>query len=237
MRALTDEQREELKAENKRKKDELQAHLQRCMDEGQRIAIDMSFADDSSALNTEQEARSLVKQLSYVYSVIKKEGCISLHLASYQGELATLLDQSGCQSWKVHRHNPPVEKVFDVSELVYLTPDSPNDLTELDKSSVYVIGGIIDRTRTKRISFDKAEACGIRTARLPLGLAKIKTAGLVLNIDTVIKIIAEFQSSGDWEEAIRQHVPKRLLPSTPSVPSSAAEEDEPQDPPSTEAET
>lgn len=36
-----------------------------------------------------------------------------------------------------------------MGDLVYLTADSPNVLSDLDPSKVYVIGGIVDRNRHK----------------------------------------------------------------------------------------
>lgn len=41
-------------------------------------------------------------------------------------------------------------------ELVYLTADSPNTLTQLETEKVYVIGGIVDRNAHKGLCFKKA---------------------------------------------------------------------------------
>lgn len=43
------------------------------------------------------------------------------------------------------------EDLFEPDSLIYLSPDSENILTSLDKSKVYVIGGIVDGT-VKKVS-------------------------------------------------------------------------------------
>jgi hypothetical protein len=66
-----------------------------------------------------------------------------------------------------------------VGDVVYLTADSPNTLSELDTSKVYVIGGIVDRNRHKGICYERAQAAGVATAKLPIGdLFKLATSNV-----------------------------------------------------------
>ncbi len=46
--------------------------------------------------------------------------------------------------------------------------DAEEELTELDPSRAYIIGGIVDRNRYKGLCRSRAEAGGIKTARLPI---------------------------------------------------------------------
>ncbi len=67
---------------------------------------------------------------------------------------------SGLENWHISREQQPYIDVFQdrKADLVYLTADSPNELSELDSSKLYIIGGIVDRNRHKNICFRKAES-------------------------------------------------------------------------------
>lgn len=55
------------------------------------------------------------------------------------------------------------------SSIIYLTGDSPNVLTTIEEGKSYILGGIVDRNRYKKLCFDKAEQQGIQHAQLPIG--------------------------------------------------------------------
>ena len=82
------------------------------------------------------------------------------HCAVVQGGIAKQAEKqlSGIENWQITRHQMPYIEFFQdrKADLVYLTADSPNELSELDSSKLYVIGGIVDRNRHKNICFNKA---------------------------------------------------------------------------------
>lgn len=88
------------------------------------------------------------------------------------------------------------------SQLVYLTPDSPNTLEGLSKGHAYVIGGITDKNRYKRLCLEKAEHDNIKTARLPIEEYVTMSSRKVLPINTGISYAPAVFS--------------RLIPSSPS---------------------
>ncbi|KAI0040430.1 hypothetical protein FA95DRAFT_1566390 [Auriscalpium vulgare] len=94
--------------------------------------------------------------------------------------------------------------------VVYLTADSPDELTELKEGETYIIGGICDHNRYKVLCLDKAQASGIRAAQLPIGryLAHLPTRK-VLTVNQVFEILVHWTETRDWEQALYTVIPKR----------------------------
>ena len=121
------------------------------------------------------------------------------------------LAKNGGTAWRLHRHTAPVFDVFpNKSSLVYLTPDSPNVLGEIDPTKIYVIGGLVDRVVLKNKSLSRAFTHGVATARLPLKEFFSKQgpkgekhmSNMALAVDRVIEILMKKYEVGDWDEAL-----------------------------------
>lgn len=54
---------------------------------------------------------------------------------------------------------------YKKNQIVYLSADAEETLTELKKDEIYIIGGIVDRNRYKFLTLNKAERLGIRCAK------------------------------------------------------------------------
>ena len=97
-------------------------------------------------------------------------------------------------------------------ELVWLTPDADAPLLELNTNDVYVVGGLIDRTVIKNHTLNLARDAGVRVARLPLKeFAPISNVHPILDVVTVVQMVAEVHSGAPWAEAIEQHMPVRHI--------------------------
>lgn len=94
-------------------------------------------------------------------------------------------------------------------EVVYLTSDSPDTLTELRPYSTYIIGGLVDRNRHKGICYKRAMDRGMKTAKLPIGDYMQMTSRFVLATNHVAEIMLRWLELGDWGKAFLQVVPKR----------------------------
>lgn len=94
-------------------------------------------------------------------------------------------------------------------DIIYLTSDSPETLTELRPYSTYIIGGLVDRNRHKGICYKKAMGRGMRTAKLPIGDYMQMSSRFVLATNHVSEIMVRWLELGDWGEAFERVVPKR----------------------------
>ncbi|XP_074445601.1 tRNA methyltransferase 10 homolog A isoform X4 [Larus michahellis] len=92
-------------------------------------------------------------------------------------------------------------------DLVYLTSDSPDVLSELDEKKAYVIGGLVDHNHHKGITYKKAVEQGISHAQLPLGNFVKMNSRKVLAVNHEF---GEALNTGRWKQATYSSTPKEL---------------------------
>jgi tRNA (guanine9-N1)-methyltransferase len=207
--AIKEARRVEIKRLDREKR---AAYLRSCED-GCSVVLDLGFDADM----TEKERKSVVQQVMHCHGSNKKSKCPGrVHLTSVEGETEKgLLAVQGYPNWPGFTVSPePYLDLFPKESLVYLTADSENVVHELDRGKVYIIGAIVDRNRLKDVTFQKAQAQGIATAKLPLGEEMKGASTPVLTINHVFNILLEFQACKSWGEAFQAVLPsrKRLLP-------------------------
>eukprot|EP00299_Pterocystis_sp_00344_P007323 c2317_g1_i1.p1 GENE.c2317_g1_i1~~c2317_g1_i1.p1 ORF type:complete len:347 (+),score=96.02 c2317_g1_i1:23-1063(+) len=211
---MTEEQRiaeRERIALNKQQQQQLRQltreRLANALTNGLRIVFDCSF----DHLMNDKETVSLCRQLHYSYAFNKTlEKPCQIHITSMDGHrTAKRFEQIQGYAWKAHVHKEHFTEVFDSAEIVYLSADSPNEITEFKQSEVYIIGAFVDKNRHKGVTFEKAQSLNVRTARLPLDKHIQMNTVKVLTTNHVFEIIAKVQQSSDWAEAIHSTVPLR----------------------------
>ncbi|PGH31278.1 tRNA (guanine9-N1)-methyltransferase [[Emmonsia] crescens] len=97
----------------------------------------------------------------------------------------------------------------DEGEVIYLSSDSPNTLTELKPYSTYIIGGLVDKNRHKGICYKSAMEKGIKTAKLPISDYMQMHSRPVLATNHVVEIMIRWLELGDWGKAFCLVLPKR----------------------------
>lgn len=94
-------------------------------------------------------------------------------------------------------------------EIVYLSSDSSETLTELKPYSTYIIGGLVDKNRHKGVCYKRATELEIRTAKLPIGEYLRMASRHVLATNHVVEIMLKWLELGDWGQAFMQVIPQR----------------------------
>ena len=94
-------------------------------------------------------------------------------------------------------------------EIVYLTAEASEDLTELKPYSTYIIGGLVDKNREKGLCHKRATGKGVRTARLPIGKYLEMQSRKVLATNHVVEIMLKWLQCGSWSESFSAIIPKR----------------------------
>lgn len=94
-------------------------------------------------------------------------------------------------------------------EVIYLSSDSPDTLTELKPYSTYIIGGLVDKNRHKGICYKHAVEAGVKTAKLPIGDYVQMASRSVLTTNHVVDIMLQWLELKDWGEAFLKVLPQR----------------------------
>ncbi|KAJ5592543.1 hypothetical protein N7537_009447 [Penicillium hordei] len=94
-------------------------------------------------------------------------------------------------------------------EIIYLSSDSENTLTELKPYSTYIVGALVDKNRHKAVCYNQAVEKGIKTAKLPIGQYIQMAHRPVLATNHVIEIMLAWLELRDWGKAFMKVIPTR----------------------------
>lgn len=99
--------------------------------------------------------------------------------------------------------------LFPQKNLVYLSPHSKNVLDNFNSEDVYIVGAFVDRGNPQPVSTSIANRENIRHASFPIDQNVVWCQGTKsLTLDTVIKIMLDWRSTGNWKTAF-QNLPSR----------------------------
>jgi len=171
------------------------------------VVIDCSFDEYMG----EKDINRLVSQIQYSYSANRRaENPVQLYATSVSSKTKTRLESVGdYRGWDVYFKDESYSEVFGLENVVYLSSDSPNVLTELEEGKAYVIGGLVDHNRQKGLCHRLAEERGIYHAQLPISqYIQLKTRN-VLTVNQVFEILLHMTEKNNWEEAFYTAIPKR----------------------------
>nr|XP_009935283.1 PREDICTED: tRNA methyltransferase 10 homolog A [Opisthocomus hoazin] len=174
-----------------------------------RLIVDCSF-DDLMML---KDVKKLHKQIQRCYAENRKAfHPVQFYLTSHGGQLKSNMNENdkGWVNWKdIQIRTEHYSELMKKEDLVYLTSDSPEILSELDEKKAYVIGGLVDHNHHKGITYKKAVEQGIGHAQLPLGNFVKMNSRKVLAVNHVFEIILAYLEKRDWKEAFFSVLPQR----------------------------
>ncbi|KAM9381803.1 tRNA methyltransferase 10 homolog A isoform 1-T1 [Phaethornis superciliosus] len=174
-----------------------------------RLVIDCSFDE----LMVPKDVKKLHKQIQRCYAENRKAfHPVQFYLTSHGGQLKSNMNENdkGWVNWKdINIRTEHYSELIKKEDLVYLTSDSPDVLSELDEKKAYVIGGLVDHNHHKGITYRKAVEQGIGHAQLPLGNFVKMNSRKVLAVNHVFEIILAYLEKRDWKEAFCSVLPQR----------------------------
>ncbi|KAI0217164.1 tRNA (guanine(9)-N1)-methyltransferase [Lamellibrachia satsuma] len=172
-----------------------------------RVAVDCSFDD----LMTERCVSQLVQQLQHCYSANRRAANpLQFYVTGLDGKTQQRMNDLGdYRGWDVHFRTPNYFEEFDKVNVVYLTSESPNVLSTLEESKVYIIGGLVDHNHQKGLCHRLACEKSISHAQLPISKYLQMQTRKVLTINHVFEILLRFTETSSWEKAFDLVIPKR----------------------------
>jgi len=186
------------------------------------LIIDLSFHNKYKI--TKMGHLSLIRELLYALSVNRRSPIpFQLHLTGVNDAIKADLKKSN-----VGEDHPCLNitsqsnlDIFPSEKLVYLSPDSKNDLTSFNHEDIYVIGGIVDNADNRTpLTISAAKKHKIRHARLPM--TRVMGMRCDLNIDTCVAIMNDVRIYNDWFYAMRwippRYLKNRIMPRETSKP-------------------
>ena len=183
------------------------------------VCIDLQFGEKMS----DKEISHLAGQIRRVYGSNKSSANpVKLSLVNLSENKRTYKifceKNDGFKNYILHRTEKTLIDYFSSQKekLVYLTPDSPAPLEELNNDKVYVIGGLVDDSVQKDTTKTYAADNQIVTARLPIQEHCLRNSAgnysfkQILTINQVFEILLKFYECKDWSIALGNVMPKRV---------------------------
>ncbi|CAG9317040.1 unnamed protein product [Blepharisma stoltei] len=173
-----------------------------------KVIIDCEFNE----LLTEREKTSLKQQIMFSYAENKKsENPVDLKLTGVDDSMEQEIKNLSSGNWAIDICKQNYIDLYEKEKLVYLTADATEEVDEFEKDKFYIIGGLVDHNRLKRITIDKANSQGIKSAKLPLGRFKDTKIdwSRVLAVNHVFQLVLKYVEFQDWPTAIECSLPPR----------------------------
>ncbi|XP_007456072.1 PREDICTED: tRNA methyltransferase 10 homolog B isoform X1 [Lipotes vexillifer] len=183
---------------------------------GPRLCIDLSMTHHMS----KKELSRLAGQIRRLYGSNKKADrpfwiCLTGFTTDSPLYEECLRMNDGFSSYLLDITEEDCFSLFPLETLVYLTPDSEHALEDVDLNKVYILGGLVDESIQKKVTFQKAQEHSVKTARLPIQEYMVRRQNgknyhsEILAINQVFDILSTYFETQNWPEALKKGVSSR----------------------------
>ncbi|XP_060092998.1 tRNA methyltransferase 10 homolog B [Heteronotia binoei] len=180
---------------------------------GPRLCVDLSMTTHM----TTKEISRLAAQIRRLYGSNKKsQKPFWLYLTGFvqNSPIAEecLRMNDGFSSYLIDVTPESYLDLFPLETIVYLTPDAEKALEEVDPHKVYILGGLVDESIQKRLTFQNAHERHLQMARLPIQEYMVKKANAknyhstTLAINQVFDALSTYCETKSWAEALKAAV-------------------------------
>nr|XP_021527184.1 tRNA methyltransferase 10 homolog B isoform X3 [Aotus nancymaae] len=180
---------------------------------GPRLCIDLSMSHHMS----KKELSRLAGQIRRLYGSNKKADrpfwiCLTGFTTDSPIYEECLRMNDGFSSYLLDITEEDCFSLFPLETLVYLTPDSEHALEDVDLNKVYILGGLVDESIQKKVTFQKAREYCVKTARLPIQEYMVRNHNgknyhsEILAINQVFDILSTYLETHNWPEALKKGV-------------------------------
>ncbi|XP_033745278.1 tRNA methyltransferase 10 homolog C-like [Pecten maximus] len=190
----------------------------RSMEYGPELVYDLGFKSDASPSHIFREESRIRRQLmETIHTNSKQRFPFHLVFCNVNERSRSMLEEVAADV-PITITDRGYLDMFDRCELVYLSPDSPEELETFDHNHVYIVGCITD-LETKPFTKLKAQKHGIKHKKFPIKRYLGNTTTSLLTLNQVCNVLYDLKDTDNWRRALR-HVPERFQKTQDNKPRS-----------------
>ncbi|CAF1082738.1 unnamed protein product [Adineta steineri] len=179
------------------------------------ICIDCAYNESMSS----KEIASLARQIGRCYSSNRRATKpVRLILTNWSND--SLLAQecrrvnNGFDNYQIILDDKPIYETYPSERLIYLSPNGDKILTEVNEQTIHVIGGLVDESVRKNMTYQSCQDKNITCCKLPIEtyMEHSVTGGTfnqILSINQVFDILVTYMTTNDWGQTLKKNIPER----------------------------
>ncbi|XP_054160826.1 mitochondrial ribonuclease P protein 1 homolog [Oppia nitens] len=188
---------------------------------GQKLVIDCSFDTEMQDYETESVGRQLAgiyhtnrlppspttEPFDLYFCNCRPDGRVYRKWMKYMRPL-----DSDLNKYYVNVTENNYLDMFPKEQLIYLTPDARQVLTEFDPNAIYILGSLVGKTCSLPLTKWKAEREGLQHYKLPIHMFVKLNPGVkrTQSFLSCFKILLEMKDHNNWELAFNRGSVRRL---------------------------